>query len=506
MHRTTKIKITELNPHLMCVLCGGYYIDATTIIECLHSFCRTCIVRYLETSKYCPICDVMVHKTKPHLHIRADHTLQDLVYKLVPGLFKNEMKQRRVFFKDNPPVPGSSHTPEEKGDVAESQRNIYTEDENISLSLEYSTTGRPPDESEDTPTEKCTKGGGDTNKMVPEKRYLLCPAAMSIYHIKKFIRMKFSLLPSHNIVLFKTDEPLSDDYTLMDIAYIYSWRRRGPLRLFYCIYEIPEGGIKRRKLSQETSTSVATPTRSSTSNGDSATLPKTTDTPETTATSKDISSPTTEGTPISHATNGLETSSQVNNHKSVITKVPCSKEPDVVVSAEDARQAAVACAASKLTEVVSSPPRPPSLAPTTFGVSSVMSTKAAERKTAPTTKTIASMRNGQGLASMASKLKTVAMATKSHGGLSGLSSSTKTLNSITKLNLPRPLNHVTPPSHATNMAVQHHREESHHSGRGLTYGPSQHCGVTSFGAYYTTNNVRQNGHQESNIPSASHQC
>lgn len=37
MHRTTRIKITELNPHLMCVLCGGYFIDATTIIECLHS-------------------------------------------------------------------------------------------------------------------------------------------------------------------------------------------------------------------------------------------------------------------------------------------------------------------------------------------------------------------------------------------------------------------------------------------------------------------------------------
>lgn len=33
----TKLKLSDLNPHLMCVLCGGYYIDATTIIECLHS-------------------------------------------------------------------------------------------------------------------------------------------------------------------------------------------------------------------------------------------------------------------------------------------------------------------------------------------------------------------------------------------------------------------------------------------------------------------------------------
>lgn len=37
MHRTTRIKIAELNPHLMCALCGGYFIDAATIVECLHS-------------------------------------------------------------------------------------------------------------------------------------------------------------------------------------------------------------------------------------------------------------------------------------------------------------------------------------------------------------------------------------------------------------------------------------------------------------------------------------
>lgn len=37
MHRTTRIPITHLNTHLTCVLCGGYLIDATTIIECLHS-------------------------------------------------------------------------------------------------------------------------------------------------------------------------------------------------------------------------------------------------------------------------------------------------------------------------------------------------------------------------------------------------------------------------------------------------------------------------------------
>ncbi|KFM66002.1 Polycomb complex protein BMI-1, partial [Stegodyphus mimosarum] len=94
MQSSGKIKVADLNKLLTCVLCKGYYIDATTIIECLHSFCRTCIVRYLQTNKFCPTCEVQVHKTRPLVNIRSDQTLQDIVYKLVPGLFKNEMKRR----------------------------------------------------------------------------------------------------------------------------------------------------------------------------------------------------------------------------------------------------------------------------------------------------------------------------------------------------------------------------------------------------------------------------
>ena len=33
----TRLKITDVNQHLICALCSGYLVDATTIIECLHS-------------------------------------------------------------------------------------------------------------------------------------------------------------------------------------------------------------------------------------------------------------------------------------------------------------------------------------------------------------------------------------------------------------------------------------------------------------------------------------
>ncbi|XP_053322695.1 polycomb complex protein BMI-1 isoform X3 [Spea bombifrons] len=225
MHRTTRIKITELNPHLMCVLCGGYFIDATTIIECLHSFCKTCIVRYLETSKYCPICDVQVHKTRPLLNIRADKTLQDIVYKLVPGLFKNEMKRRRDFYAAHPSADAANGSNEDRGEVADEDKRIITDDEIISLSIEFFDQNRVD-----------RKGGKDkekSNEEANDKRYLRCPAAMTVMHLRKFLRSKMDIPSNFQIDVMYEEEPLKDYYTLMDIAYIYTWRRNGPLPLKY---------------------------------------------------------------------------------------------------------------------------------------------------------------------------------------------------------------------------------------------------------------------------------
>ncbi|KAM4684587.1 uncharacterized protein AAGF69_007266 [Amazona ochrocephala] len=239
MHRTTRIKITELNPHLMCVLCGGYFIDATTIIECLHSFCKTCIVRYLETSKYCPICDVQVHKTRPLLNIRSDKTLQDIVYKLVPGLFKNEMKRRRDFYAAHPSADAANGSNEDRGEVADEDKRIITDDEIISLSIEFFDQNRLE--------RKGNKEKEKSKEEVNDKRYLRCPAAMTVMHLRKFLRSKMDIPNTFQIDVMYEEEPLKDYYTLMDIAYIYTWRRNGPLPLKYRVRPT----CKRMKISHQ---------------------------------------------------------------------------------------------------------------------------------------------------------------------------------------------------------------------------------------------------------------
>lgn len=225
MQLASKLRLTEVSPHLICALCGGYLIDATTIVECLHSFCKTCIVRYLESSKYCPICEVLVHKTRPLQNIRLDHTLQDIVYKLVPGLFKEEMTRRREYYKDSPTIRSAEIRQQQQR-----HRVIFSADEMFSVSLQFC-----PDGKVHTPVvkrgRKSTKG--------QDRRYLLCPAGTTIVHLKKFIRLKFALSEDYQVDLFHAQGNLRDSYSLMDVAYIYSWKRDGIMQLHYSIFKEP---------------------------------------------------------------------------------------------------------------------------------------------------------------------------------------------------------------------------------------------------------------------------
>lgn len=107
-----RLQIRDFNPHIVCSLCAGYYIDATTITECLHTcefgylsfqlsgffsqmttflfaVCKSCIVKYLQCNKCCPQCTTKIHETQPFLNLKPDRVLQDIVFKLVPGLYES---------------------------------------------------------------------------------------------------------------------------------------------------------------------------------------------------------------------------------------------------------------------------------------------------------------------------------------------------------------------------------------------------------------------------------
>ncbi|KAL5209971.1 hypothetical protein ABZP36_005594 [Zizania latifolia] len=70
---------------MTCPLCNRLLRDATTVSECLHTFCRKCIYKKLndEEVESCPVCKIDLGCT-PLEKLRADHNLQDVRSKIFP--------------------------------------------------------------------------------------------------------------------------------------------------------------------------------------------------------------------------------------------------------------------------------------------------------------------------------------------------------------------------------------------------------------------------------------
>jgi polycomb group RING finger protein 3 len=77
-----RCQLRELNEMITCKICRGYLVDATTVTECLHTFCKSCIVKHLEDNNTCPECEDVIHQSHPLDYIAYDRTLQDLVRSL----------------------------------------------------------------------------------------------------------------------------------------------------------------------------------------------------------------------------------------------------------------------------------------------------------------------------------------------------------------------------------------------------------------------------------------
>ncbi|TXG63764.1 hypothetical protein EZV62_010758 [Acer yangbiense] len=86
-----KVKRDTIAACMTCPLCNNLLRDATTISECLHTFCRKCIYDKIsdEELECCPVCNIHLGCV-PLEKLRPDHTLQDVRAKIFP------LKRRKV--------------------------------------------------------------------------------------------------------------------------------------------------------------------------------------------------------------------------------------------------------------------------------------------------------------------------------------------------------------------------------------------------------------------------
>ncbi|XP_052006922.1 polycomb group RING finger protein 6 [Xyrauchen texanus] len=182
------LPLRELYPYIRCALCNGFFIDATTIIECLHTFCKSCIVKHFFYSNRCPNCTIVVHQTQPLYNIRPDRQLQDIVFKMIPYLEEDERSRICEFYKQRglevpkpvavPAVGQMKPPPKHRKDYIPQSVFTIPSELDVSLMLEFMGAEQ-----------------GIENYKPLERKYVRVSGEATIRHVELFIRRKMELSP-----------------------------------------------------------------------------------------------------------------------------------------------------------------------------------------------------------------------------------------------------------------------------------------------------------------------
>jgi len=98
---TVSIKTADLNTYLVCKLCDGYFRNAMSIRECLHTFCRSCLTKKIQGgAKNCPTCGQYMGGNALAGCI-LDRTMQAVVDSIFPDLAKKDAEDRANFYADH---------------------------------------------------------------------------------------------------------------------------------------------------------------------------------------------------------------------------------------------------------------------------------------------------------------------------------------------------------------------------------------------------------------------
>eukprot|EP00048_Salpingoeca_helianthica_P009256 m.132988 g.132988 ORF g.132988 m.132988 type:complete len:399 (+) comp14818_c8_seq1:678-1874(+) len=203
--KTLEFELKDVNPFITCSLCKGYLINATTITECLHTFCRSCIVIHFSNSRNCPVCNLLVHETNPLECLRPDRTMQAIVFKILPDLQKAEEERVRQFNEKmgiaQPQAPASPApaSPPRK-------RAVPDDEEQLSFLLE--------------------RAEGCEELQDLEKPFVRTTIRATVLHIKKFIAQKLKLMRHDMVDVLCRGEVLGPEHSLQYIN-LSRWRAQG---------------------------------------------------------------------------------------------------------------------------------------------------------------------------------------------------------------------------------------------------------------------------------------
>lgn len=261
-NRFIEFSLQDVNPYIVCKLCAGYFIKATTITECLHTFCRSCIVKYLHTSKFCPTCGKMIHETNPFECLRQDRTIQSIVFKIVKDLQQEEANREREYWKSQGRVTPPRDTPAAASGAAASASSSSSAPSaptsSAPAAAHHAGDGEPQakkgkldrvpsgsqaaqpvekDEQIYFVLEKLEKNEESTEDDVAnvtslEKPYIRTSSKATISHLKKFLAKKLGLQQPDDVDILCRGEVLGRECSLEFIQRT-RWRKNEQLVLKY---------------------------------------------------------------------------------------------------------------------------------------------------------------------------------------------------------------------------------------------------------------------------------
>jgi len=198
--RNVTFKTRILNPYLVCSLCLGYLRDAFTVIECLHTYCKSCIYKYLCGHNECPQCGTNLG-VNPFEKIKYDRQIQTFVDKVFPELVQKDLEAERAMLgipvesvsnkakaAEEPDSPATK-----KLKKSEAMKKFYSDEVAFELTL---------DEKEKDETLK-----------ILDKPFIRTSAKVTVKHLKKYLQKKLSLDLSSLEITYR-GEVLGNEHSL----------------------------------------------------------------------------------------------------------------------------------------------------------------------------------------------------------------------------------------------------------------------------------------------------
>jgi len=204
--RNITFKTRILNPYFLCSLCMGYFRDATTIIECLHTFCKSCIYKYFREHLDCPQCGANLG-TYPYDKLKFDRQIQTMVDKILPDVVAKDIQLERDFYEkrgikvDIPfpqgpkkPVQEEPEEPVAKKIKKSELKRFYSDEVSFELTL---------DENETT---------NDLKRL--DKPFIRTSAKVTVKHLKKYLQKKLNLESIKELEITYRGEVLGTEHSL----------------------------------------------------------------------------------------------------------------------------------------------------------------------------------------------------------------------------------------------------------------------------------------------------